>query len=163
LDQTWGSRTTGARTIYAHSQTNLVKYGFLYNWYTSKGIATAGSTNFKRICPTGWHVPSEGEWKILASYLGGDKSAGGKMKSTTGWTANTGATNESGFTGLPGGIRVSNGGFSNLGAFGAWWSTSENSNYNVTAFNLSLLTNDGSSYRLSDFKDYGLSVRCLRD
>ena len=161
LGQTWGSRTTGARTIYAHSQTNVVTYGFLYNWYTAKGIATAGSTNFKRICPTGWHVPSEGEWKILASYLGGDKSAGGKMKSTTGWTANTGATNESGFTGLPGGLRSIVGEFNYLGSVGVWWSSSEIDYDDAWSLNLYYL--DGSVIRNSIDKAHGLSVRCLRD
>ena len=162
LDQTWGSRTTGARTIYAHSQTNLVKYGFLYNWYTAKGIATAGSTNFKRICPTGWHVPSKEEWDKLLSHLGGAQVAGGKLKSVTGWNApNTGATNESGFTGLPGGGRIDSGEFGYLGTAGVWWSSSE-SNSN-SAWNLNLFYGDGNVAWNGLNKAHGLSVRCLRD
>jgi uncharacterized protein (TIGR02145 family) len=162
--QTWGYRTTGVRTIYAHSQTNLATYGYLYNWYAAKGIATAGSTSFKRICPTGWHVPTDKEFTTLTTFLGGNNIAGGKMKSTgtTLWRSpNAGATNESGFSGLPGSGRYLNGVFDLLGSVGVWWSSSEGSN--DYAWSLSLGNDNGSVNRNHYDNENGLSVRCLRD
>jgi uncharacterized protein (TIGR02145 family) len=163
LGQTWSSRTIGARTIYLHSQSNLTTYGYLYNWYAAKGITT-GSTSLKNLCPTGWHVPTDGEWDTLTNYLEGENVAGGKMKSTgtTLWASpNTGATNQSGFTGLPGGYRSSSGGFILLGTVGVWWSSSENGSNN--AWGLLLSNSSGNVKRDFDFKAFGLSVRCLRD
>jgi uncharacterized protein (TIGR02145 family) len=163
--QTWGYRTTGVRTIYAHSQRKLATYGYLYNWYAAKGIATAGSTSFKRICPTGWHVPTDKEFTTLTTFLGGNNIAGGKMKSTgtTLWrTPNTGATNESGFSGLPGGNRSDVGRFYDLGLGGVWWSSSESNDY--SAWYLFLYSYNGYVYRnYNSGKGDGLSVRCLRD
>ena len=87
-------------------------YSALYNWYTVCG----------KICPTGWH--SDAEWTILSTFLGGSNVAGGKMKATTGWgSPNTGATNESGFTGIPTGLRYYSGGLIRCYNYGAWWSS----------------------------------------
>jgi uncharacterized protein (TIGR02145 family) len=125
--QTWGSRTAGARTIYAHSQVNLSSYGYLYNWYAARGIATSGSN--KELCPVGWHVPSDYEWASLSTYLGGVNVADGKMKSTgtTLWTfPNTEATNESGFSAFPGGSRV-NSTFQGIRNSSNFWSYSRDS------------------------------------
>lgn len=163
-NQTWSSRTIGARTIYSHSKSNLSTYGFLYNWYAAKGIATAGSTNYKNLCPGGWHVPTYADWTTLTDYLGGEYEAGGKMKSvgTSYWNStNTSATNESGFTGLPGGNRNDVGKFDNLGLVGVWWSSSENSS--TYAWNLYLYGNSGNVNRYYNDKGNGLSVRCLKD
>jgi uncharacterized protein (TIGR02145 family) len=108
-------------------------------------------------------VPTDAEWTTLTSFLGGETVAGGKMKSTTGWNApNTAATNESGFSGLPGGYRYLNdGGFSGVGNFGYWWSSTESSTTNAWARDLVYAS--GSAYRLGYNKRYGFSVRCLRD
>jgi uncharacterized protein (TIGR02145 family) len=161
-DESWSKWVTGARTIYAHSQTNLATYGYLYNWYAAKGTATAGSTSYKNLCPTGWHVPSKDEWDKLVSHLGGAEVAGGKMKCTTGWNApNKGATNESGFTGLPGGTRDYRGAFNFLGFASAWWSSSEY--FSINAWYLALDNLDGGVLRGNTNKGDGLSVRCLRD
>lgn len=95
---TWGNLTSGAYCNYNNDEGNVATYGRLYNWY-----AVDDSRN---IAPAGWHVPSDAEWQTLVDYLGGDAVAGGKMKEagTTHWASpNTGATNESGFTALPGG------------------------------------------------------------
>ncbi|MFN6072835.1 MAG: fibrobacter succinogenes major paralogous domain-containing protein, partial [Bacteroidota bacterium] len=110
---TWKNLTIGAHTIYANDSTttpsNRTKYGYLYNWYAAKGIYTTGniaSTDTLNICPSGWHVPTDAEWTTLTTELGGESVAGGKMKSigTAYWNSpNTGATNESGFSALPGG------------------------------------------------------------
>jgi uncharacterized protein (TIGR02145 family) len=96
---TWSTTTSGAYAIYNNDNANDAIYGKLYNWY-----AVADP---RHVCPTGWHEPTDGEWTTLTDYLGGAAVAGGKMK-TTGlqyWISpNTDATNESGFSGLPGGL-----------------------------------------------------------
>lgn len=128
-------------------------YGKLYNWY-------AVSTG--TLCPPGWHIPSDAEWTTLTNYLGGALVAGGKMKSVTGWNApNTGATNESGFTGLPGGYRDVGGGFGSLGSSGFWWSSSPN--VSSLAWSRSLGSSPESVSRSNYFMADGFSCRCLRD
>jgi uncharacterized protein (TIGR02145 family) len=111
-------------------------------------------------------VPTDAEWTSLENYLGGSSVAGGKLKSTsTLWTTpNTGATNESGFSGLPGGYRSTNGTFGTyrfIGNYGYWWSSTENST--TDAWNRYLNYNSGSSVRVNNNKPDGFSVRCLRD
>jgi len=154
--QTYSSRTTGARTVYGHSAANLTTYGYLYNWY-----AVADT---KGLCPFGWHVPSDGEWTTLTTYLGGESVAGGKMKTTgtTYWnTPNTGATNESGFSGLPGGARLGiNIGFSGVKNDALFWSATES---DFLFLFRGLLFNSGSVNRSDYFKQGGFSVRCLKD
>ncbi len=117
----WINLTTGAWCYYENNTANGTVYGKLYNWYAvndSRGLA-----------PTGYHVPSDAEWTTLTTFLGGEGVAGGKMKSTDTslWQSpNTSATNESGFTGLPGGCRSDDGAFDDVGDGGDWWSSSEN-------------------------------------
>ena len=124
----WASLTTGAWCYYGNSTANGTTYGKLYNWYAVAGIHdTDPSTPNKTLAPQGWHVPSDAEWSTLTDFLGGESVAGGKMKSTgtSLWQSpNTVATNESGFTGLPGGARSFIGDF-DIGDFGFWWSSSE--------------------------------------
>jgi uncharacterized protein (TIGR02145 family) len=94
----WVALTTPGYSFYNNSVTGGV-YGALYNWYT---------VNTGKLCPTGWHVPSTTEWTTLETFLGGASVAGGKLKETgtSKWfSPNTGATNETGFTALPGGAR----------------------------------------------------------
>lgn len=129
-------------------------YGALYNWYT---------VNSNKLCPTGWHVPSDAEWTVLTTYLGGEDVAGGKLKETgtIHWTTpNTGATNSSGFTALPGGCRYVYGTFFYIGNNGYWWSSTESS----TLAWFRYLTY-GSS--LADYYDAGkrtgFSVRCVKN
>lgn len=116
---TWNSLTTGAWCSYNNNPANDVIYGKLYNWYAvndPRGLA-----------PTGYHIPSAAEWSTLITCLGGDSIAGGKMKEvgTTNWLApNTGATNSSGFTALPGGVRFPNFlAFQGIGDYAEWWSS----------------------------------------
>ena len=164
LGQTWGTRSTGARTIYANDNTNLTNYGYLYNWYAVKGISTLGSSNYKNICPTGWHVPSDGELTTLIAYLGGENVAGGKMKTTgtTYWSNNTGATNESGFSALPSAYRGGGveGGFYNIRNTTQFISTTEYLT-NLWVYQLTRDNNGGNRIFLA--KGNGFSVRCLRD
>ena len=118
------------------------------------------------LCPTGWHVPTDAEWTVLTDYLGGETVAGGKMKRTTGWNDFNGqsgnGTNESGFSGLPGGYRYFyTGSFNDVGYNGYWWSSSESST--AVAWSRNLTHGSGNAFPLSNLKQDGLSVRCLRD
>jgi uncharacterized protein (TIGR02145 family) len=109
-------------------------------------------------------VPSYAEWTVLSDYLGGESVAGGKMKSTGTqyWESpNAAATNESGFSGLPGGFRYLVGTFGSIGEGGYWWSSTENDAY-VAWYRL-LSFNNGNVSSLVYSKERGLSVRCLRD
>ena len=95
-------------------------YGKLYNWYAV--------VDPRHVCPSGWHEPTDGEWTMLSNYLGGGSVAGGKMKSIglQYWISpNIDATNESGFSGLPGGYRSYVGSYNSIGNYGWWWSSSE--------------------------------------
>jgi uncharacterized protein (TIGR02145 family) len=142
-------------------------YGALYTWAAAmKG--EPGSSNdpsgVRGICPDGWHLPSKAEWMTLIDFLGGDSIAGGPMKEpgTEHWLApNVGATNESGFTGLPAGYRYFDGSFTGIYYFAYWWATDEvNGSYAYR----SSLGNGNAGIRLYDRrKDTGYSVRCLKD
>ena len=133
-------------------------YGALYNWFT---IDTG------KLCPKGWHVPSDDEWTALIEYLGGESVAGGKLKEASikpsHWQCpNTGATNETGFSALPGGLRFHDGTFDYIGYWGIWWSS--------TGYSLGCAWGYGMSHDSSDVntKDNnelieGFSVRCVKD
>jgi uncharacterized protein (TIGR02145 family) len=146
----------GAWVFYNKDSQYECPYGKLYNWY-----AVADP---RHVCPTGWHVPTDAEWTTLTNYLGGEVVAGGKMKSTGTqyWIApNTDATNESGFSGLPGEFRFSSGVLLNLGYKGIWWSSSDFNTY--SAWECGLDYEDDGAYQNVGDKQYGFSVRCLRD
>src|SRR5574344_208767 len=151
----WGELTTGALCDYGNTPSNSETYGKLYNWYAVKT---------GKLCPTGWHVPSDAEWTELTDYLGGTSVAGDKLKETgsTHWSnLRTGATNETGFTALPGGYRLSSGSFLDIGSDGSWWSATESH----TDYAWSRSMNYGSSDvdRGTNHKELGFSVRCVRD
>jgi uncharacterized protein (TIGR02145 family) len=150
----WIKLTTGAYCWYNNEVENKAIYGALYNWY---------AVNTEKLCPIGWHVPTDEEWTTLVNYLGGTEVAGGEMKSITGWRSpNTGATNSSGFSGLPSGSRISNGIFGNIGnGFNCWSSTVSSSR---TAWSIYLLYSMTRSYEYNGYyKEFGFSVRCLKD
>ncbi|MFA4907903.1 MAG: FISUMP domain-containing protein [archaeon] len=152
----WSNLTTGAYCNYENNSTNVDTYGRLYNWY-----AVDDSRN---IAPTGWHVPTDAEWQTLVDYLGGESVAGGKMKETgtTHWRSpNTGATNESGFSALPGGYRHNDGTYNHVGYDGHWWSATEDGSN--SARHRTLYYNHSDVYCLSYFKRAGFSLRCVRD
>jgi len=142
---------------YASSESNVATYGRLYTWYAA--------TDSRNICPTGWHVPTDTEWTTLTTFLGGESVAAGKLKETgtSHWLSpNTGATNSSGFTALPGGFRINYfGTFYNIGKYGGWWSSTEYSTVNAR---LRSMLNDASSVGRDHLgKLRGLSVRCVKD
>lgn len=150
------STTEGSYIPYGNNSAYVDQYGYLYN-----GFAVAGDKN---VCMTGWHLPSPGEWSQLATNLGGMDVAGGRMKDPVApWvTPNTGATNESGFSAVPGGsycrVCLSNTGiFADQGTDGYYWSSSPGTFYYVTNDRTSLRTL--STGNVND----GLSVRCVKD
>jgi uncharacterized protein (TIGR02145 family) len=166
----WGALKTGAWCYYtnADGSNEGATYGKLYNWYAVAGIYDAASYNDsslrKQLAPTGWHVPSDGEWTTLTDALGGESVAGGQMKEAglVHWEApNEGATDSSGFTGLPGGYRNYYGAFYYIGYYGYWWSSTEDGT--ASAWSRYLYYYNGSVYSSSNSKAFGLSVRCLRD
>ena len=149
----WAALTTGAWCYYNNDVANGAIYGKLYNWYAvndTRGLA-----------PKGWHLPTDDEWTILTDKLGGTAVAGGKMKSvgTTRWnSANTSATNESGFAALGGGYR--DGTFYSIGHYGIWWSSHSYASFSYQRW---LNNGIGEVYRSLAHKSEGASVRCLRD
>jgi uncharacterized protein (TIGR02145 family) len=151
----WEGLTTGAHCAYNNNINNVAIYGRLYNWY-----AVIDSRN---IAPTGWHVPSDAEWETLVDYVGGT-SEGGKMKETgmAHWVSpNTGATNESGFSALPGGLRYYNGTYNDMGYYANFWSSTDYLGSNAWYRGL---TNDNPEIGYYYFdKRIGFSVRCVMD
>lgn len=126
-------------------------YGRLYNWETALTV-----------CPPGWHLPSDDAWTQLTDYL--KENAGGKMKvaGTELWkTPNLGATNESGFTGLPGGFRNNDGNFFNARGYGFWWSSTSNLPWH--AWTRYVRYSDGSVTRYNYYNRNAFSIRCLKD
>ena len=155
----WQNTTSGAYAIYDNNPVNDGLYGKLYNHFAvmdSRGL-----------CPTGWHVPTDGEWIILDTFLGGSSVAGGALKSTAtqptpgGWNSpNTGATNSSGFAAGPGGLRNHLGVFFNVGYSGYWWASSF---FGADPWALSLAYGNGAIGWNTYRRAAGFSVRCLRN
>ena len=152
----WSNRSTPGYCWYNNDEVTYKNtFGALYNWYT---------VNNGNICPTNWHVPSHAEWTILTDYLGGTSVAGGKLKETgtTHWNSpNSDATNESGFTALPGGTCRSTGEFGYIGNYGDWWSATE---YDATrSWNRYLYYGFSEINSGLYTKDAGFCIRCLKD
>jgi uncharacterized protein (TIGR02145 family) len=157
----WRNLTTGAYCNYNNTKSadTIATYGRLYNWYAA--------TDSLNIAPTGWHVPTDVEWTKLTTYLylGGEIVAGGKMKEAgmTHWESpNIGATNESGFTGLPSGFRLEDsGGFSNLGYNSFYWSSTQCDFNSAWFYNLEYIY---AGYNRACYpKGLGYSVRLVMD
>lgn len=130
-------------------------YGGYYNWFTVKT---------GKLCPAGWHVPTDAEWTILNDYLGGQYAAGGKMKETgtSHWQApNTDASNDSGFTALPAGMRLWDGTYDYDSMFGYWWSSTESTA--EYAWYRTIQHDWGNLNRGAPDKTCGLSVRCIKN
>jgi len=162
----WTNNSTGAYCDISNNPSNAATYGRLYNWYAA--------THVHNLCPANWHVPSDAEWNIMVKYL--DNTAdttitgevgtdiGGKLKETgtSHWhSPNTGATNSSGFTALPGGSRYFYGTFSNIGSYGVWWTSTS---YSATsAWGPGVNYNHSYLLRTHADKVLGYSVRCICD
>jgi uncharacterized protein (TIGR02145 family) len=157
---------------YNNDNTYSEIYGGLYTWAAAMGDSAISSTSnpsgVQGICPIGWHLPSSSEWNELRVFIGGTYS-GGKLKEagTNHWLSpNTGATNESEFTALPGGSRhYDTGVFFNIGQRGHFWSSSEETSWQ--AMRMRLVSNSNIMYTSypysSEYKSNGLSVRCVKD
>jgi uncharacterized protein (TIGR02145 family) len=153
----------------AKATENYDTYGVLYNWSAAMNGEESSTNNpsgVQGICPTGWHLPSEAEWAELTNYLGGGGVGGGKLKEigTTHWSSpNTGATNETGFTALPGGARSQNGVFGSVGGYAYWHSATVS---NTTSSWYSFLLNMSAYGIWTDdmlSNQNGFSVRCIKN
>ena len=152
----WGLLTSGARCYYRNdSAANDSVYGTLYNWFVVNNPA--------KVCPVGYHVPTDGEWTQLENSLGGYMVAGGALKEAgfTHWLSpNVGATNASGFTALPGGARMPNTAFELLHENGLFWtSTAAGAN----AYGRYVWYMFEGVERDPYPKRIGVSIRCIRD
>ena len=156
-NQIWMAENLNYKTVYGSwcyddKESNCNTYGRLYNWETAK-----------KACPDGWHLPTDEEWKELERQLEGTDE-GGKLKEVgfTHWRSpNKGATNGSGFKALPGGTRRSSGPFISISAFGSWWSSTENNAANAWYRYLGYSSADVGRFYYN--KEYGFSVRCIKD
>jgi uncharacterized protein (TIGR02145 family) len=157
-----GENKQPAWCYYNNDPANGEKFGKLYNWYAvndSRGLA-----------PECWHIPSDTEWTALIDYLGGKDVAGTKMKSTS-WSDNvndsSNGTNESGFSGLPGGVQGDYGVFNGIGKTGRWWTSTEDGSepkFDVSFSLVRLLvSHNGRVFREGGGQTAGFSVRCIRD
>ena len=143
----WTNLTTGAWCYYENKGENGTTYGKLYNWYAvndPRGLA-----------PKGYHIPTDAEWTILNEGLG--------VADVPFIKADEAGNNTSGFAGLPGGSRDCYGNFYSVGAFGYWWSSSEDGTYNAWNSDSDLSSGAGFAPSYFDNEQNGFSVRCLRD
>jgi uncharacterized protein (TIGR02145 family) len=137
-------------------ESNVATYGRLYTWYA---VGTG------KLCPSGWHVPSDAEWEKLSTFLGGDSVSGGKLKDTgtTHWQSpNAGATNETGFSALPGGTRSNEGYFWGMGRYATYWSSTQN-DFGSNAWVRGLYYDTSIIARGYGSEQLGFSVRCIKD
>ena len=178
IENTQWNDLNGTQKAYCYYNNDLNygnTFGALYTWSAAMNGANTSSTNpshVQGVCPTDWHLPSEAEWSILESYIGGSHVAGSKMKEAGNehWLFNEDATNESGFTGLPGGYRNNNyyvgdfgGTFVWNGVDGVWWSTDEFSQNYAHYRQLNCGSSDLQSGNADVTKGTGVSVRCIWD
>jgi uncharacterized protein (TIGR02145 family) len=141
---------------YGGDDANALIYGKLYTWYAI--------TDTRKVCPVGWHIPADTEWATLESTLGGYTIAGSHLKETgnSHWISyNLDATNVSCFSALPGGYRNQTGGFSYVGNYGYWWSSTQGDV--TTAWVRSIFVQSGMVSKVDLIKRYGASVRCIKD
>jgi uncharacterized protein (TIGR02145 family) len=142
---------------YGGDDANISIYGKLYTYYTI--------TDSRKVCPQSWHVPTDAEWMTLESTLGGYSIAGSQLKESgnSHWIApyNLDATNITCFSALPGGYRNQTGGFSYIGNYGYWWSSTEGDLLNAWA--RSIFVQSGQVTKMNFIKKNGASVRCVKD
>jgi uncharacterized protein (TIGR02145 family) len=181
LDQEHSSETTPYYYVHGYNGTsisdakatsNYTTYGVLYNWQAAMAgslSSTANPSGVQGVCPAGWHLPSDAEWTELSDFLGGNSVAGGKLKEigTTHWDSpNTGATNETCFTALPGGytcdINPPMLGFMMIRIFGNWWTSTEAEDL-YAARSKRMSYDDAEAARFGTANGMGLSVRCVKD
>lgn len=159
---------SGTSVADAKLTANYTTYGVLYNWPAAMNGASGSTTNpshVRGVCPTGWHLPSNAEWTELTDFLGGTINAAGPLKETgtSHWTTpNTGASNTTGFSALPGGYVGGSGSFLSINNTGYWWTSTDvpstlNSYYQSMSYSSSSVT--GNVYSRKN----AISVRCVKD
>ena len=148
----WSITTAGAQAVYGNVAANLTTYGRLYNW--------DAVDDARGLCPSGWHVPTDGEYIELTDYLGGSSVAGDQMKSSPSDSPSWDGSNSSGFSALPGGYRTDDGYFDNVGNDAYLWSSSPSGS---NAWDRGLYSVLDGVYRSSNNQRNGWSVRCVRD
>jgi len=165
-NQTWFAENLAFKPISGNNcapdndKNNIADYGYFYDYETAKNV-----------CPIGWHLPSNSDWQTLIDYLGGESIAGGKLKETgtAHWdNPNTGATNESGFTALPGGQRTFFGQFQGFRIGGFWWSSTDSTKSNSLgkigdAWSWQMWYDGNKISHNIDTEVTGFSVRCIKD
>ncbi|MDX9771177.1 MAG: FISUMP domain-containing protein [Tenuifilaceae bacterium] len=144
--------SSGTYWAYDNDESNVATYGYLYNWETAQNV-----------CPAGWHLPTDTEWKELRTFAG-DNSM--KLRSKTHWgNAKNGVsfngTDDFGFAGLPAGRILTDGSPNRIGYMGSWWSSTETTAR--TAWSWSIISNTRYLNNMSETKRYGYSVRCVKD
>jgi len=136
---------------YENDAGNCEKYGRLYNWATAL-----------KACPAGFHLPTDGEWTALTDAVGGESTAGRRLKSAAGWNEDGNGTNDFGFSALPGGNGYSDGSFGTAGNFGDWWSATEDNANDAWSRNM-IDYFESDVFRIIYGKAVLLSVRCVQD
>lgn len=160
---------TGTNVDEAKATSNYKTYGVLYNWFAAMSGSASSSKNpsgVKGIAPEGWHIPSQAEWEELIAFLGGGAIAGPKLKETgtIHWlTPNTGSTNESGFSALPGGFRQFSGSFININEYANFWCSNNLSGFNDAAWQVSINYYFTSAGFIYNTNEAALSIRCIKD
>lgn len=150
----WMQTSEGAWAYYNNDPSNGENYGKLYNWYAIN--------DSRGICPNGWRVPNEEDWDELVNFLGGEDIAGGKLKDTSDWQGeNVGATNETGFTAVPSGYRLSDGTFLNEGIIATFWTSSEGEGNN--AWDRFMISKTAFVGRSQYGFENGFSCRCIKE
>jgi uncharacterized protein (TIGR02145 family) len=156
-NNTWINLESDAYCWYGNNKESSDNdYGAIYNWY---------AVNTGKLCPAGWHVPTDDEWSILVDYVGDFSNAGGKLKETgfDHWeNPNVGATNEHGFSALPAGRRIRpDGEFFGIGTHCLFWSSSDDGESNGYCRGIYAVNERVNSYGFN--KVEGMSVRCIKD
>jgi uncharacterized protein (TIGR02145 family) len=173
-DQTWMAENLNCKingsNCYGNNPANCAQYGRLYEWATAMALSAncnanscASQINAKHrgICPSGWHIPSEDEWKTLTDLAGGEEIAGKYLKSTSGWNEGENGQDTHEFAAFPGGAGHFPGYFDGIGEIGNWWSTSEHKNSN--AYIIRMYSNEERAHWRNDDKNNLYSVRCVQD
>ena len=163
-DKEWqnaGEKKQPAWCYYKNDAKNGKKYGKLYNWY---------AVNDPRIlAPERWCIPSDSDWRNMLDYLGGEDVVGEVIRNENGWDENSNGTNESGFSGLPGGFRAGELGdsleklFNDEGFSGNWWSSSEYGPNEAWLRSINIYVHYAKVFRYYFEKSNGYSVRCILD
>lgn len=160
---------------YDNDSSHCDTYGRLYDWAAFMQGESSSNTNpsgVQGICPEGWHMPSDKEWNQLAKHISNDNGGytqdggdwfhvGGHLKASSGWGSGNNGTDDYGFSGLPGGYCYSDDEFEGVVDYAVWWSASDHDPDYAWGRNLSYKHENFD--RISDFKGYGFSVRCIRD